>query len=213
MNKTQKLDSIFSILEQTIETPDTELQFKNDFTFLIAIILSAQTTDIQVNKATKELFEIADSPEKFLELGVEGLSKYISTLNLYPTKAKNIIKTCEILVEKFNSKVPNNFDDLISFAGVGRKTANVFLNNLYNHHVIAVDTHVARVTNRIGVCDSTNPLKVEKELEKYTPKKWLRNAHNWLVLHGRYVCKVKKPNCNQCAINAYCDFYQNIKNS
>lgn len=211
MDKSQKLDNIFSILEKTIVEPNTELKFKNDFTFLVAIILSAQTTDILVNKATKELFEIADSPEEFLKLGVDSLSKYISTLNLYPKKAKNIIKTCEILTEKFNSKVPNNFDDLISLPGVGRKTANVFLNNLYGHHVIAVDTHVARVSNRLGICDTKNPLKVEQELEKDTPKKWLRNAHNWLVLHGRYVCKAKKPDCDNCKISDYCDFYQNIK--
>jgi endonuclease-3 len=212
MDKYQKLDHIFSILSETIINPESELQYINEFTFLVAIILSAQTTDILVNKATKKLFEVADSPQKFLELGVEGLSQYISTINLYPTKAKNIIKTSEILVEKFNSKVPDNFDDLILLPGVGRKTANVFLNNLHGHHVIAVDTHVARVANRIGICETSNPLKVEQELEKNTPKKWLRDAHNWLVLHGRYVCKAKKPNCDQCKIQIYCDFYQNIKN-
>lgn len=212
MDKNQKLDQIFSILSQTIETPKSELQYTNDFTFLVAIMLSAQTTDVQVNKATKELFNIASTPEQFLKLGAEGLSQYISTLNLYPTKARNIIKTCEILVENFDSKVPNNFDDLITFPGVGRKTANVFLNNFYEHHVIGVDTHVARVTNRIGICDSKNPLKVEQELEKYTPKKWLKDAHNLLVLHGRYVCKARKPDCLNCKINMCCDFYQNIKN-
>ncbi len=139
MDKSQKLDSIFFILEKIMIEPNTELKFKNDFTFLVAIILSAQTTDILVNKATKELFEVANSPEEFLKLGVEGLAKYISTLNLYPTKAKNIIKSCEILSEKFNSKVPDNFDDLISLPGVGRKTANVFLNNLHGYSFFQLD--------------------------------------------------------------------------
>ena len=212
MDKSQKLDHIFSILEKTIAEPNTELRYQNEFTFLVAIILSAQTTDVQVNKATKELFEIADSPKKFLYLGVEGLSRYIATLNLYPTKAKNIIKTCEILVNRFDSKIPDNFDDLISFPGVGRKTANVFLNNSYDHHVIAVDTHVARVANRLGICNTINPLKVEQELERHTPKKWMRHAHNWLVLHGRYICKARKPDCEHCKINIYCCLYQDIKN-
>lgn len=212
VDKKDKLDKIFSILSLEIQSPDSELKYKNDFTFLVAIILSAQTTDIQVNKATKDLFEIADNPHKFLELGFDGLAKYTSTINLYPTKTRNILKTCEILIEKFDSKVPENFDDLISLPGVGRKTANVFLNNFYNHHVIAVDTHVARVTNRIGICESDNPLKVEQALLNFTPEKWLRDAHNWLVLHGRYVCKAKKPNCLTCKISDYCDFYQNANN-
>ncbi|EKD77340.1 MAG: hypothetical protein ACD_42C00368G0001, partial [uncultured bacterium] len=173
MNKIS-IKKIFEKFEKTNPTPTTELQFNNHFELLIAVMLSAQATDISVNKATKHLFPIANTPEKIVSLGVDELKKYIKTINLYPTKAKHIIKTCEILISKFNSSVPNNRDDLESLPGVGRKTANVILNTAFDEHTIAVDTHIFRVANRTGLAKGKTPRAVEDGLLKIIPKKYLQ---------------------------------------
>ena len=197
---------IFTILSELYPDPKTELYYKNDFTLLIAIALSAQTTDISVNKATKDLFEIADSPLKILELGLDNLINHIRTIGLYNSKAKNIIKLSEIIIQKFNNKVPNNYDDLILLPGVGRKTANVFLNVFYGHEVIAVDTHVSRLAQRIGFSESNNPLKIEEDLVRLVPKEFLKISHHLLILHGRNICQARKPRCYDCRINYFCKY-------
>lgn len=205
MNPTIR-EKIFEILEKNNPAPTTELNFQNNFELLIAVILSAQATDISVNKATKELFLIANTPEKILSLGIDGLKKYIKTINLFPTKAKHIIKTCELLIKQFHSEVPNNRDDLESLPGVGRKTANVVLNTAFGESTIAVDTHIFRVANRTGLAKGKTPLAVETQLSKTIPKKYLKNAHHWLVLHGRYICIARNPHCNACPIKIECEF-------
>lgn len=201
-------EKIFETLQKNNPTPTTELHFQNHFELLIAVILSAQATDISVNKATKHLFPVANTPEKIVALGIDELKKTIKTINLYPTKAKHIIKTCELLVEKFHSTVPNNRDDLESLPGVGRKTANVILNTAFGESTIAVDTHIFRVANRTGLAKGKTPLAVENALMKIIPKKYLRDAHHWLVLHGRYICTARNPKCAQCPIEQWCE-YQN----
>ncbi len=205
MNK-KTIDQIFSIWQKENPTPKTELNFTNNFTLLVAVVLSAQSTDVGVNKATKKLFEIADSPEKMLKLGEKNLKKYISTIGLFNGKAANIIKLSQRLVDEFNSEVPEDFAALNSLAGVGQKTANVVLNCAFGHPTIAVDTHVFRVANRIGFADETTPEKVEIALLKNIPKKWREHAHHWLILHGRYVCKARKPECGRCGIEKFCEF-------
>lgn len=197
---------IFETLKKNNPTPTTELAFSNDFELLIAVMLSAQATDVSVNKATQHLFPIANTPEKMLALG-ENLKNYIKTINFYPTKAKNILKTCEILIQKFHSKVPHNREDLESFPGVGRKTANVVLNTAFGESTIAVDTHIFRVANRTGLAHGKTPLEVEQQLLKTIPKKYLKDAHHWLVLHGRYICVARKPKCEICPIASFCEFY------
>ena len=203
----ETINRIFEILSQNNSTPKTELKYTNNFTFLVAVILSAQSTDIGVNKATKELFIKYDTPEKFLTLGMENLKKHIKTIGLYNNKAQNIMNLCNVLIEHYNSQVPDNFEDLTKLPGVGRKTANVILNNIFGKQAIAVDTHVFRVSKRIGLATSNTPEKVENELLQTIPDKWLDYASNWLVLHGRYICKAKKPMCNECPINTYCEYY------
>ena len=205
MNKT-KIEKIFSIWQKTNPHPKTELNFTNNFTLLVAVVLSAQSTDVGVNKATKKLFEIADSPEKMLKLGEENLKKYISTIGLFNGKAANIIKLSQRLVDEFNSEVPEDFAALKSLPGVGQKTANVVLNCAFGHPTIAVDTHVFRVANRIGFADETTPEKVEIALLKNIPKKWQKHAHHWMILHGRYVCKARKPECRRCGVRKFCEF-------
>lgn len=201
-----KIKKIFSTLQSRNPTPATELNFENNFELLIAVILSAQATDVSVNKATKKLFQIANTPEKIAALKERGLKKYIKTIGLYNTKAKNIIKTCALLIEKFNAEVPNNRADLESLPGVGRKTANVILNTAFNEQLIAVDTHIFRVANRTGLAKGKTPLAVEKGLMSVIPKKYLQEAHHWLVLHGRYICIARKPKCDQCPIARWCDY-------
>jgi len=205
MNR-KKIDQIFSIWQKENPQPKTELVFTNNYTLLVAVVLSAQSTDVGVNKATKELFKIADTPEKMLQLGEKKLKKYISTIGLYNGKAANIIKLSEILVKKFNSIVPENFKSLKSLPGVGQKTANVVLNCAFGHPTIAVDTHVFRVANRIGFVDEATPEKVEVALLKTIPQKWQNHAHHWMILHGRYVCKARKPECIKCKIEKFCEF-------
>lgn len=187
-------------------TPDTELEYKNPFELLIAVILSAQATDIGVNKATAKLFPVARTPEAILALGVNGLKPYIRTIGLFNSKAENIIKTCRILVEEHHSRVPRSRKELEALPGVGRKTANVVLNTAFGEPTIAVDTHIFRVSNRTGLAKGKTPLEVEKRLVRLTPDEFKQDAHHWLLLHGRYVCKARKPLCSECPIIEWCEF-------
>ncbi len=200
----KKIEQIFTIWHKQNPHPKTELVFTNNYTLLVAVVLSAQSTDIGVNKATKELFKIADTPEKMLKLGEKNLKKHINTIGLYNGKASNIIALSESLVKNFNSIVPEDFNALISLAGVGQKTANVVLNCAFGHPTIAVDTHVFRVANRLGFVNETTVEKTELALMKAIPKKWQTHAHHWMILHGRYVCQARKPKCGECLIAEFC---------
>jgi len=204
MNK-KIIDQIFEIWQKDNPHPKTELNYVNNYTLLVAVVLSAQSTDVGVNKATSALFKIADTPKKMLELGEEKLKKYINTIGLYNGKASNIIKLSEILLRDYNSEVPENFEKLKSLPGVGQKTANVVLNCAFGHHTIAVDTHVFRVANRIGFTKESTPEKCEIALLKNIPKKWQNHAHHWMILHGRYICKARKPDCQNCKIKKFCE--------
>lgn len=186
--------------------PTTELVYHNHFELLIAVILSAQATDKSVNKATDKLFPVANTPEKMLKLREIGLKKYIKTIGLYTTKAKNIIATCKLLIEKFHAKVPHDRESLESLPGVGRKTANVILNTCFREPVIAVDTHILRVANRIGLAKGKTPKEVEQQLMKVIPDEFKLDAHHWLILHGRYVCTARKPRCPECIIEDLCEY-------
>ena len=203
---TDSINKIFSILKKNNPAPKTELIYSNHFELLISVILSAQATDISVNKATQILFPKANTPEKIVELGEEKLKNYIKTINYYPTKAKHILKTCALLIQQFNSAVPNNRVDLESLPGVGRKTANVVLNTAFGESTIAVDTHIFRVANRIGLAKGHTPLAVEQQLLKNIPKQFIHDAHHWLILHGRYVCVARKPHCPECMIRDLCEY-------
>jgi endonuclease-3 len=205
MNK-KTINQIFNIWQKENPEPKTELNYTNNYTLLVAVVLSAQSTDVGVNKATAALFKIADTPKKMLKLGEEKLKKYINTIGLYNGKAANIIKLSQILADKYDSEVPDNFEALRLLPGVGQKTANVVLNCAFGHHTIAVDTHVFRVSNRIGFVDETNPEKTEIALLKTIPKKWQNHAHHWMILHGRYVCIARKPKCKICKIEKFCKF-------
>jgi len=185
-------------------TPRTELQYSNPFELLVAVILSAQATDVGVNKATARLFPVANTPQAILDLGEDGLKRYIATIGLYNSKAKNIIRTCEMLVREHDGKVPDHREALEKLPGVGRKTANVVLNVLFGQHTIAVDTHIYRVANRTGLAPGKTPLEVEKGLMKVIPAEFLEHAHHWLVLHGRYICTARKPKCPICPIHDEC---------
>lgn len=204
MNK-QDITKIFEILKNKYKVESLiELQYKNPYTLLVAVILSAQATDAGVNKATKDLFKTIDTPEKMLELGEDNLKKYIKSINYYNTKAKHIIQMSQQLIENFNSQVPNNFDDMLTLSGVGRKTANVVLNILYDIPRVGVDTHVFRVTNRLGIVKADNVLETEKQLLKKVPKEFLRYINHYFVLFGRYECKAIKPKCEECELRGYC---------
>lgn len=198
------VNTIFEILSEDEPHPKTELNYNNNFTLLIAIILSAQSTDIGVNKATSDLFKIADTPNKMLDLGEKELKNYIKSLGLFNSKAKNIIKLCEILRDTYNYEIPKTREQLETLPGVGRKTANVFLNCAFGENLIAVDTHVFRVSKRLGLTNANTPSKVEEDLMLIIPKKWLKYAHHWLILHGRYICKARKPECEKCKIGNLC---------
>lgn len=191
--------------------PKTELVYRNHFELLIAVILSAQATDKSVNKATTALFRVANTPQKMLKLGEKKLKEYIKTIGLYINKAKNIMGACGLLVEKFNSTVPHDRDALESLPGVGRKTANVILNTCFGDPTIAVDTHIFRVANRIGLAHGKTPLEVEKQLNKNIPDEFKHDAHHWLVLHGRYVCIARKPHCPTCIIRDLCEYKDKTK--
>jgi endonuclease-3 len=203
-NKT--IEKIFERFQQANPKPTTELIYQNSFELLISVILSAQATDKSVNNATKHLFTHATTPKKMLALGQDGLEHYIKSIGLYKSKAKNIIGACTLLVEKFNSKVPNNREALESLPGVGRKTANVVLNTYFDEPVIAVDTHIFRVANRTGMAKGKTPRAVEDKLDKVIPAEFKKDAHHWLVLHGRYVCIARKPKCPECIIRDLCEY-------
>ncbi|MDH3551855.1 MAG: endonuclease III, partial [Gammaproteobacteria bacterium] len=176
------------------------------FELLVAVILSAQATDIGVNKATDKLFPVANTPEKVLNLGVAGLKPYIQTIGLFNNKAENIIKTCRILIDEHDGEVPQTREDLEKLPGVGRKTANVILNTAFGIPTIAVDTHIFRVSNRTGIAQGRTPLEVEKRLLRLTPDEFKKDAHHWLILHGRYICKARKPMCRECPIIDWCEY-------
>ena len=205
MNR-DKRTAIYSTLRDLDPSPDTELHYKNPFELLIAVILSAQATDISVNKATDKLYPVAATPESIYALGVAGLKPYIRTIGLFNSKAENIIKTCRILTEQFDSEVPRTRDELESLPGVGRKTANVVLNTAFGEPTIAVDTHIFRVSNRTGIAKGKTPLEVEKRLVRLTPDEFKKDAHHWLILHGRYTCKARKPICSECAVIEWCEY-------
>jgi len=198
--------SFFSRLQAIDPSPETELDYKTSFELLIAVILSAQATDVGVNKATKKLFPVANTASGILSLGLEGLKSYIRTIGLFNTKAANIIKTCNILEEQYSGEVPDQRDALEALPGVGRKTANVVLNTAFGKPTIAVDTHIFRVANRTGLAKGKTPLQVELKLLKAVPKEFLQNAHHWLILHGRYTCKARKPRCPECIVRDLCSF-------
>jgi len=199
---------IYSRLRKKIPKPETELEYVNPFELLIAVILSAQATDVSVNKATAKLFPIANTPEALLELGVRRLKSYIKTIGLYNAKAANIIKTCRILIDRFDGEVPRTMEELQSLPGVGRKTANVILNTAFGEPTIAVDTHIFRVANRTGLARGKTPLEVETRLVRLTPDEFRKDAHHWLILHGRYTCKARKPECPDCVIRDLCEYRQ-----
>ena len=201
-----KRSEIFTLLKKHIPNPTTELIYHSPFELLISVILSAQTTDIAVNKVTKNLFEVANTPLSLSKLKISTIEKMINSIGLYKNKAKNIQATSLILYEKFNSEVPDNRDKLESLPGVGRKTANVILNTLFKKPVIAVDTHIFRLANRINIAKAKTPLAVEKKLTKLIPKEFLNDAHHLLILHGRYTCKALNPQCNVCVIENLCEY-------
>lgn len=206
MMNSQKRIEIFKRFQQNNPDPRTELVYNSHFELLIGVILSAQATDVGVNKATAKLFPVANTPEAILALGEAGLKHYIRTIGLYNSKASNIIKTCKLLIEKHHSQVPGEREALEALPGVGRKTANVVLNTAFGQPTVAIDTHIFRVANRIGLAKAKTPLAVERQLIKNIPKPFLHNANHWLVLHGRYVCMARKPRCEACLIRDLCEY-------
>lgn len=205
MNQGKRIE-IFQRLRVQNPNPTTELVYTTPFELLVAVVLSAQATDISVNKATRELYKIANTPETMLELGIEGLKQYIKTIGLYNNKAKSLIKTCKVLIDQHNSEVPQNREALEALPGVGRKTANVILNTAFGQPTIAVDTHIFRVSNRTKIAPGKNVLEVEKKLLKFIPDEFKKDAHHWLILHGRYTCIARKPKCYQCCIFDLCEW-------
>jgi endonuclease-3 len=203
MNK-KTIDQIFKTLSDLNPEPKTELNYVNNYTLLVAVVLSAQSTDIGVNKATKSLFQKVTTPEEMLDLGIDGLIKHIKTIGLFNSKAKNIILLSKELIEKHSSLVPNDFKSLVALPGVGIKTANVVLNCAFNEPTVAVDTHVFRVSNRLGIVKTKTPETTGDKIIKVIPKKWLQHAHHWLILQGRYICKARNPLCIKCPIINYC---------
>ena len=206
MLKKDQIAAFFARLQEADPEPKGELDYINPYTLLVAVAFSAQATDVSVNKATGPLFAVADTPEKMVKLGEAKLKNYIKTIGLYNTKAKNVIKLSEILIAKHGGQVPEDRAALEELPGVGRKTANVVLNIAFGHHTIAVDTHLFRVCNRTGLAPGTTPLAVELALEKKVPPQYKRHAHHWLILHGRYVCKARKPDCPACVVREICQF-------
>ncbi len=205
MNK-DKRHEIFSRLHEANPNPTTELAYSSNFELLISVILSAQATDVGVNKATAKLYPIANTPEAIYALGVEGLSDYIKTIGLYNSKAKNVIATCKALIEQHDSNVPETREELEALPGVGRKTANVVLNTAFGQAAMAVDTHIFRVSNRTKLAPGKTVLAVEKSLMKFVPQEFLVDAHHWLILHGRYTCIARKPRCGSCIISDLCEY-------
>ena len=207
-----KIEKIFKILSKQISNPKTELTYKNPYTFLVSVVLSAQATDKSVNASTVKLFKIIKRPEEMIKLGETKLKKYIKTIGLYNSKAKNIINLSKILIEKYNGKIPSDFNLLTSLPGVGNKTASVYQNEILNIPRIAVDTHVFRVSNRIGLVKTKNPDETQMKLESIIPKKWLKSAHHLLILHGRYTCKSQKPLCGDCVVYKHCSYIKSDQN-
>ena len=203
--KKQHVDEFFHRLAAERPNPASELEFINPYTLLVAVVLSAQATDVSVNKATEPLFKIADTPEKMLALGEEKLARYIKTIGLYRTKAKNVIALSRILVERHGGQVPRDREALEALPGVGRKTANVVLNVTFGEATMAVDTHIFRVSNRTGLAPGKTPLDVEMKLLERVPEHYLHDAHHWLILHGRYVCLARRPLCEECLVAQFCD--------
>jgi len=206
----QKRLQIFQRLQQQNPEPRTELNYQNPFELLVAVVLSAQATDKGVNKATTILFPVANTPEAILALGEDGLKDYIKTIGLFNSKAKHIIQTCRMLVEKHHSQVPENRADLEALPGVGRKTANVILNTAFGQPTIAVDTHIFRVSNRTRIAPGKNVIEVEKKLLKFVPDEFKHDAHHWIILHGRYTCVARKPRCGSCVIEDLCEYKQKV---
>ena len=205
MNKLKRQE-IFTRLRNENPHPTTELNYNSTFELLIAVILSAQATDVGVNKATDKLFKVANTPGSILKLGLNGLKKYIKTIGLFNTKAENIMKTCQVLHDEYNSQVPDNRPQLEALPGVGRKTANVVLNTAFRQPAMAVDTHIFRVSNRTGIAPGKNVREVEDRLLRLVPEEFLLDAHHWLILHGRYVCIARKPRCGACLIEDLCEY-------
>lgn len=205
MNAAKRAE-IFRRLKEDNPEPTTELEYQSIFELLVAVILSAQATDVGVNKATARLFPVANTPAAIHALGVEGLEAYIKTIGLYRSKAKNVIETCRLLVERHAGEVPSTRQELEALPGVGRKTANVVLNTAFRQPAMAVDTHIFRVSNRTGIAPGKTVLEVEKKLLKFVPGEYLLDAHHWLILHGRYVCKARKPQCGSCRIEDLCEY-------
>ncbi len=206
----RKRRQIFERLRAANPDPTTELDFNSHFELLISVILSAQATDVSVNLATAKLYPVANTPEAMLTLGEEGLKRYIRTIGLFNTKAKNVIAACHLLVEQHGSKVPDTREELEALPGVGRKTANVILNTAFRQVAMAVDTHIFRVSNRTGIAPGRNVIEVEKELLRLVPEEFLLDAHHWLILHGRYVCVARKPRCGECPIADLCEYPDKI---
>ena len=204
--KKEYIEQFFATLRAANPQPVTELKYTSVFELLAAVLLSAQATDVGVNKATRKLFAVAPTPQAILDLGLEGLESYIKTIGLYRTKAKNLLATCQILVEQHGGQVPRTREALEALPGVGRKTANVVLNSAFGEATMAVDTHIFRMGNRTGLAPGKNPLEVEIGLLKRVPTEYLVDAHHWLILHGRYVCTARKRLCWQCAVESFCDF-------
>ncbi|PJE80255.1 Endonuclease III [invertebrate metagenome] len=205
MNR-EKRTLIFKRLREQNPHPTTELNYSSAFELLVAVVLSAQATDAGVNKATEKLFSVANTPETIAALGIDDLKHYIKTIGLYNAKAENIIKTCRILVDQYDSEVPQTMEELIALPGVGRKTANVMLNTAFHKPAIAVDTHLFRLSNRTGIAPGKNVLDVEKKLMRLIPQEFIMDAHHWLILHGRYTCKARKPQCGSCVIEDLCEY-------
>ncbi|WP_065382737.1 endonuclease III [Hyphomonas sp. ND6WE1B] len=202
----EKTEKIFAALAHDRPDPKTELEYSNPFTLVVAVALSAQATDVGVNKATRKLFKIADTPEKMLALGEERVANHIKTIGLWRNKAKNVIALSQKLLDDFGGEVPRTREALTTLPGVGRKTANVVMNEVFGEPTIAVDTHIFRVSNRTGLAPGKTPDEVEAVLERVTPEKWKKGAHHWLILHGRYVCKARTPECWRCVIAKWCKF-------
>jgi endonuclease-3 len=209
MNR-DKRTAIFSTLRDANPEPTTELEYDSPFELLVAVILSAQATDVGVNKATRKLYPVANTPQAIYDLGVDGLKQYIRTIGLFNSKAENIIKTCRILLDEHGGEVPRSREALERLPGVGRKTANVILNTAFGEPTIAVDTHIFRVANRTGIAKGKTPLEVEKRLLRLTPEEFLKDAHHWLILHGRYTCKARKPACADCPIESWCEYRNKV---
>ncbi|MDN3921663.1 endonuclease III [Roseateles violae] len=209
--KPQDIVTFFATLKAANPTPQTELEYSSVFELLTAVLLSAQATDVGVNKATRRLFPVANTPAKMLALGEAGLAEYIKTIGLYRTKAANLIRTCQILVEQHGSRVPDTREALEALPGVGRKTANVVLNVAFGQPTMAVDTHIFRVSNRTGLAPGKTPLAVELGLIKRVPAEYAVDSHHWLILHGRYVCQARRPLCEVCAVRPQCDYGRRLQ--